>query len=198
MCPPKHHLGNDFEKAKRIIARFPLATLISTAENELFTTPVPILLTESGKLEGHIDKSNPQWQTLTQHPVKLIFQGPNAYISPSVYRTTQLPTWNYAQVHLKGDATLMEDPEAIKRLLIRTNKRLEQGQQTPFLLPADHPKMNALLKFIVGFEVKIIDWELRLKLSQDKNPEDQQLALDTLITNDERSERMLLEYLLKS
>ena len=59
-----------------------------------------------GSLIGHIDKFNPHIELLQENiPAQAIFHGPNCYISPNVYSTTQLPTWNYVKVHISGNVT---------------------------------------------------------------------------------------------
>ena len=58
-----------------------------------------------GVFVGHLDRFNPQWKTFQdQQPVTLIFHGPETYISPSVYHSTQLPTWNYFKARRPGVA----------------------------------------------------------------------------------------------
>src|SRR5258708_34802559 len=81
----------------------PFATLISTTETGPFATHVPILAHEADghlHLRGHMAKANPHWKSLAQDQESLvIFSGPHAYISPSLYEIREsVPTWNYAAV----------------------------------------------------------------------------------------------------
>ena len=44
-----------------------------------------------------------------------LFHGPHAYVSPSWYGVhPSVPTWNYAVVHARGRARLIEDPAALE------------------------------------------------------------------------------------
>ena len=76
--------------------------------------------------------------------VQLIFNGPQVYISPSVYSTTQLPTWNYFKAHLKGRVIIETDQEKVKQSLINMTAFLE-GDQPNYVLEADNSRMAAAL-----------------------------------------------------
>ena len=99
---------------------YPFATLVSALEGKPFITHIPIIYNEeSGKLVAHIDKYNPQVATLQDGAeVTVIFKGPDTYISPSVYTTKQLPTWNYIIVHITGTITLINDHSDAKDTMI--------------------------------------------------------------------------------
>src|SRR5690554_6028456 len=112
--PPKHHQDKDLDHLLEVIKTYPLATVISVKNNELVITHLPLIY-EHGKLIGHLDKNNPQVELLkNSNPVTLIFSGPQCYISPSIYTTTQLPTWNYIKVHITGTVNEIKNPETIK------------------------------------------------------------------------------------
>ena len=54
-------------------------------------------------------RANPQWQVFANHPeVLAIFHGPHTYITPTWYASPDVPTWNYAVVHVKGRVQLKE------------------------------------------------------------------------------------------
>ncbi len=118
MYPPQHYQENDFTEIKRVIDSFPLATLISQHEGEIFATHLPLFWYESdgkfGKLVGHIDKNNPQIKSF-ENGLTVIFHATDTYISPTVYQSSgKLPTWNYIKVHVKGKCTIVENSEEVK------------------------------------------------------------------------------------
>jgi transcriptional regulator len=156
-----------------VIKTYPLATLISVKNNEPIITHLPLIYREDdGKLIGHIDKFNPQADLLKEdHEVTIIFSGPQCYISPSIYATTQLPTWNYIKVHLKGAVNAIESKEALKESLIKMTAFLEQPDHK-YVLEPDNPRMEGALDYIKMFEITITHWEGKFKLSQDKKPQD--------------------------
>ncbi len=170
--PPKHHQESDINHMIEVIKTYPLATVISVKNNAPLVTHIPLVYNESGKLIGHIDKYNPQAELLKDNnPVTIIFSGPQCYISPSVYTTTQLPTWNYIKVHLKGTVTKIHDEKKIKQSLVDMTNLLEAPDHK-FKLEIGNPRMHGLINYIKGFEIDITDWEGKFKLSQDKKKSD--------------------------
>lgn len=192
MYPPPHHQDDTKEHLIEVIKAYPLATLISVKNHEPLVTHLPLIYTD-GKLVGHIDKFNPQAELLRDgHKVTIIFGGPQCYISPSVYSTTQLPTWNYVKVHLKGTVQAIDNPEAVKQSIVNMTEQLEAPDHK-FKLPLDHPRMHALIDYIKGFEITITHWEGKFKLSQDKNPKDIRLAKAELIRANQQSIEAFIE-----
>ncbi|MBX2827314.1 MAG: FMN-binding negative transcriptional regulator [Flavobacteriaceae bacterium] len=180
--PPQHHQIQDVEKMISLVKQYPLGMLVSAKNGIPFVTHIPIIYNEqSGRLVAHIDKYNPQVETLTQGAeVTVVFKGPDTYISPSVYSTTQLPTWNYLIVHVNGTVNLINDPEKAKDTMIAMTEFLE-GDNPKFILEKDNTRMEAAVHYIQAFDIIITNWEGKFKLSQDKNKRDQQLAKQALI-----------------
>ncbi len=184
MYPPPHHQSNEIGKMISVIKHFPLGMLVSAKDGNPFVTHIPFIYNEtSKKLVAHIDRNNPQLETLTENAqVTIVFKGPDTYISPSVYTTPQLPTWNYIIVHITGTIHLLNEPESVKKTMIAMTEFLE-GQAQKFTLKNDDPRMDRLLNYIQGFEVEITDWEGKFKLSQDKIQKDFENAKQELIKN---------------
>ncbi|MBT8254057.1 MAG: FMN-binding negative transcriptional regulator [Flavobacteriaceae bacterium] len=179
--PPPHHQDDNRDHMIEVIKSYPLAIIISVKENEPLITHLPLVYREDGKLIGHIDIYNPQTKLLKdQNEVTIIFSGPQCYISPSVYSSTQLPTWNYIKVHLKGKVKAIESKEALKESLIKMTEFLE-GSKPKYILKPDNPRMARALDYIKMFEIEITDWEGKFKLSQDKKKTDIKLAKEELI-----------------
>jgi transcriptional regulator len=183
--PPKHHQEDRFENALELIKMYPLATVITSSSNKVLSTHIPLVYSEKGTLGtlvGHLDKFNPQINHFEDkdHDLEIIFHGPEVYISPSKYSTTQLPTWNYFKVHLRGKIILKKEPQDVKESLITMTAFLE-GEKPNYVLDENNPRMHAALDYIVGFHIKISSWEGKYKISQDKNKEDRKRAKQALI-----------------
>ena len=190
--PPKHHQDNDINHMIDVIKTYPLATLISVKDNQPLITHLPLVY-EDGKLIGHIDIYNPQAQLLKDdNDVTLIFSGPECYISPSIYSTTQLPTWNYIKVHLKGKVKAIESKAALKQSLITMTEFLEAPDHK-FALEADNPRLDRNLGYIEMFEITITNWEGKFKLSQDKKPRDIKAARAELVRANQNSIKQFLD-----
>ncbi|GHC49179.1 FMN-binding negative transcriptional regulator [Ulvibacter litoralis] len=182
MYPPPHHQSEDLQKMIAVIKQYPLGMLISAKEGTPYITHIPIVYNEqTGKLVAHIDASNPQLATLQDGAeVTVVFKGPDTYISPSIYTTKQLPTWNYIIVHVTGTITLINDPEAAKETMVAMTEFLE-GTTQKFVLEKDDPRMDRFINYIQAFDITITNWEGKFKLSQDKNPKDYEHAKQELI-----------------
>jgi transcriptional regulator len=195
--PPKIHQDNDINHMIEVIKTYPLATLISAKNNEPFITHLPLVYNEFGKLIGHIDKFNPQAALLKDNnPITIIFSGPQCYISPSIYTTTQLPTWNYIKVHLKGKVKAIESKEALKQSIITMTEFLEAPDHK-YILEPDNQRMIGALDYIEMFEITIDSWEGKFKLSQDKKPQDIKNARAELLRANQASVEAFLEKVFK-
>jgi transcriptional regulator len=190
--PPKHHQDNNRNHIIDVIKTYPLATLISVKNNEPVITHLPLIF-EDDKLVGHIDNYNPQTELLKDNNnVTILFYGPQCYISPCIYSTEQLPTWNYIRVHLKGKVNTIENTEALKDSLIKMTEFLE-APDYKYVLDADNPRLDANLSYIKLFEIDITSWEGKFKLSQDKHPKDIRKARAELVRANQESIKMFLD-----
>src|SRR5579863_10564416 len=100
----------------------PFAILVSNADGIPFATHLPLLIDEVGDqiiVQGHMARANTHWKSMKEYEESLvIFHGPHAYISPSLYETREsVPTWNYAAVHAYGKGTIVTDEARLNHLL---------------------------------------------------------------------------------
>lgn len=199
MYPPKHHIETDISKIVQVIKAYPFATLISKNGDELLVSQLPLMLDttrgEKGVLIGHIDKNNPHSQILHAQKIKVLFTGPDCYISPNVYSSSQLPTWNYITVEVEGTANTLKSSEALLDTLENMTQTLETGDK-PYRLKREEKKVQTLIDYIVGFEITIEKLLGRFKLSQDKSDTDKQLAKEKLIQLSSHSHAELINSLL--
>lgn len=164
---PKHFEGDE-ATARRLIADYPFATLITSAPGtEPNITYIPLLL-EDGALLGHIARANPHWQRFGDGPSVALFHGPHAYVSPRWYEnpSEQVPTWNYAVVHAHGRPQ-PQDGDA-RAHLERLAAHFENGQP----LPTDPAKIDRLQHGVVAFRMPIERLEIKFKMNQNKSVAD--------------------------
>lgn len=196
--PPPYHLDHNKHNAYKVIEACKLATVISPIQDDVLVTHIPLILNldkgSLGSLVGHIDKNNPQAKYLNNHKITAIFHGPDAYISPTVYASRQLPTWNYITTHVKGTAHHLPSDDAVRDSLIHMAEQLEDSEQ-PFVLNPDDKRIPALLNHIVGFEIEIEDLVGRFKLSQDKLQQDRMNAKQQLLSQTIDNETILVNQL---
>ena len=190
--PPNQHQDNNINHMIEVIKTYPLATVISVKDHQPIITHLPLVY-EEGKLIGHIDIYNPQAELLKgDNDVTLIFAGPECYISPSICSTTQLPTWNYIKVHLKGTVKAIESKAALKQSLITMTEFLEAPDHK-YVLETDNPRLDKNLNYIEMFEITITHWEGKFKLSQDKKPTDIEAAREELVRANQESIKLFLD-----
>jgi transcriptional regulator len=161
------------------IRRTGLATLVTLTGDGLIASHVPMLLDPDpapyGTLLGHLARPNPQARGATPGVQALvIFQGPDAYITPSWYATKRetgkvVPTWNYVTIHAYGPVEFFPDTERLRAIVTRLTDRQEQARAEPWAVtdaPADF--IDGMLKGIVGFAVPITRLEGKWKMSQNR------------------------------
>lgn len=179
MYVPAHFAENDRTVLHSLIRSAPFATWVNQGESELQVNHIPFLLDTSvgefGVLRGHVARANPVWRTLSQTlPSVVVFQGPQAYITPSWYPSKRehgkvVPTWNYAVVHAHGMPRLIEDPAALLRVVSDLTDAHEANRVLPWHVadaPADY--VDKLLQAIVGIEIPITRLVGKWKISQNQ------------------------------
>lgn len=174
MYLPSRFKVEDEQESVSIVHGNPLATLISVADGAPFVSHLPLVLEEAGSnlvLVGHLAKANPHSAILRAGgAVYAIFNGPNAYISPRWYGVDDVPTWNYAVVHIQGEVTPIEDFDGITSCLKKLSSFAEANVKSPwkFWLPRDLADPARLTSAIMGFEIRVTDIRAKFKLSQQR------------------------------
>ncbi len=178
MYCPAHFEESRPEILLDLIARHPLATVISSGCSGLVADHIPLMYEPAhgmaGKLIGHVARNNPLWQANQDAEHLLVFQGPSAYISPNWYASKVesgkvVPTWNYAVVHVHARLSISHDQAHILAVLDKQTRRHEAGQLKPWAL-ADAPEdfTERLLGLIVGIEFRIVRMQGKWKVSQNQ------------------------------
>ncbi len=183
MYTPSYFKDEDLASLRGQIEATRLATLVTFDETGLQASHIPLLLEPTqgpqGTLYGHLAKANPQWKALeTGAEALLIFQGADAYISPSFYAAKAehgkvVPTWNYLAVHAYGRADVFTDPERLLRIVAGLTDKHEASRAEPWAVsdaPADY--IEKMLNGIVGFAIPLERLEGKRKLNQNRSAAD--------------------------
>jgi transcriptional regulator len=162
----------------------PFAILITTAEAIPFATHLPFLIDETGDqivVQGHMARANAHWKSMKEGEESLvIFHGPHAYISPSLYESRKsVPTWNYAAVHVYGEPTLFSDEEGLRATLHRMINTFESSYMAQWSELSEQYQ-SQMMKHIVGFEIKVKRLEAKFKLSQNRTKGEQARVIQCL------------------
>ena len=180
MYQPSHFAEQDPDALLALMKSAPLATLIRGGA-ELAADVLPLEVDRIGggwRLTGHVARANTLWREADGQPVLLMFQGPQAYVSPNWYPSKfqhgkAVPTWNYTMVQVHGTLRAIEDPQWLRAFVTRLTERHETGRPVPWQVadaPADY--LDAMLKAIVGIEIEVTRVEGKFKLSQNRDAAD--------------------------
>ena len=173
---PRHFAAREDAHARQLITEHPFATLITVRDGaDPQVTHLPLLL-EENFLWGHVARPNPHWQIFAQGRTLAIFHGPHQYISPRWYEKPDLnvPTWNYAVVHVHGTPELL-DAAGAQRVVDRLTEHYERGQWR-----AATDKRDGLLPGIVAFRMPLARIEATFKMNQNRTPADRKLVMQQL------------------
>jgi len=177
MYQPALHRETRPEVMQALIAAHPFGLLISTGPEGLLANGLPFRWTDT-RLQAHIARANPQWQSLDGQQVLVVFQGPLSYVSPGFYASKAehgkvVPTWNYAMVQVRGVARLRDDPAWLAAQIASLTDGMEAARPEPWAVsdaPDDFIAMQ--MKAIVGIEIEVTALEGKWKVSQNRNEAD--------------------------
>ncbi|HEY6354199.1 MAG TPA: FMN-binding negative transcriptional regulator, partial [Burkholderiaceae bacterium] len=139
MYMPAHFEETRPEVLHALLRDHPLATWVVQSGDGLLVNHIPFLLDAArgphGTLIGHVARANPVWRQLGASVA--VFQGAQAYISPSWYPTKRahgkvVPTWNYAVVHVHGAARAIESPHEVLAIVTRLTQTHEAASAVPW------------------------------------------------------------------
>ena len=187
MYLPSHFEENRSEQLHALLRQHPLGLLITqNGAGELAANSIPFMLEADpdggpGILRGHVARANPIWkEARTDVDSLVVFQGPQAYISPSLYPSKEatgkaVPTWNYIMVQARGALSVIDDASWLRAFVTRLTERHEAERPAPWAVsdaPPDY--IDSMLKAIVGIEIKLRTLQGKWKVSQNRTPADQQ------------------------
>ncbi len=145
-------------------------------------------------LKAHVARANPVWRDLDgASEVTAVFRGPHVYISPRYYRTApNVPTWNYAALHLTGSVTLMTTEETLAFVRDLT-RHFEGAEHTVSQSALQDDYESRLARAIVGFTLRVRKIEGKMKLNQNRTPEDRAGVIDALHAHGSENARAIAE-----
>ena len=181
-----------------MLRRAPLGSLVTHGPDGLFASHLPFVHDpRSGVLAGHLARANPHSGLANEGEALVIFQGANAYVTPSWYPSKGdhgrvVPTWNYESVHVYGHLTWREDREWLLGNVTALTEQFEATQPNPWAVddaPAEH--VERLLAAVVGVELRIRRVEAKRKLSQNRAEADRQGVIAGLSASGSELDRTL-------
>ena len=185
MYLPAHFEEKRPEVLHALLRTHPLGLLITQGTGgELAANSVPFVLDADpaggpGILRAHVARANPLWREARGDVDSLVvFQGPQAYISPSFYPSKAehgkvVPTWNYVMVQARGRLRAVDDAPWLRAFVTRLTDRHEAPRATPWAV-TDAPEdfVATMLRAIVGIELVLTELTGKWKVSQNRSAAD--------------------------
>lgn len=171
--------------------------IVISSDSEPVACHIPLMVNAEGNeiiLEGHLSRANLQLEQLKDgKSVFVIFQGPNTYISSSVYSHVNVPTWNYQAVHVYGTVEQMSVFELVHHL--EESVAYFESVRHQKLSFKDFPEdmIAAYLKGICGIKIKVSRMEAAYKMSQNRNEKDYQHIVTDLTESDALKDQEVAE-----
>ncbi len=184
MYQPQHFREERLAVQHALIREHSLGLLVTAGPGGLQANHIPFLIdsdaSERGTLRSHLARANPQLAELAAvEECLVVFQGPQHYISPSLYATKRetgkvVPTWNYITVHAWGRPRVMDDAAWLRRQIEDLTTHNEETRPAAWKV-SDAPEafVAAQIKAIVGLEIPIARIEGKWKVSQNRPAIDQ-------------------------
>ncbi len=185
MYTPKHFEVSDHDSLFQLMQNYPLGTLITIEEDGINANHIPFEIIRPnaeapfGMLRGHVARANPVWENLNVlHEALIVFQGPQAYITPTWYEEKQLsgkvvPTYNFAVVHAYGRLQIKDDAQWLHQHLEHLTDQQERQQTTAWKVDdAPNDYVQKLMSAIVGIEIPLTRVSGKWKTSQNRSQQD--------------------------
>jgi transcriptional regulator len=175
---------NRIDVMHALIRAYPLATLVTVSGGAAEANHLPLLIESDpaphGTLRGHVARANPLWRQPPDGEVLAVFQGPQAYVTPSWYPSKRehgkvVPTWNYAVVHVRGPLVVHDDRDWLLDLVSCLTDNQEAGRSQPWGVgdaPVEY--IDRMLGAIVGIEIPVTRIEGKWKVSQNRAQPDRE------------------------
>ena len=202
MYIPEHFEERDVAVLHALVRSHPLGTWVTEADGQLVVNHIPFIVDATrgpfGVLVGHVARANTVWKTAsTQVDSVVVFQGPQAYITPSWYPTKHehgkvVPTWNYAVVHAHGLPRAIDDSEWLREHVVALTGVHESERGASWRV-SDAPSsyVDTMLRAIVGIEIPIGKLVGKWKASQNRAVPDRRGVVAGLVERgDDESRRM--------
>jgi transcriptional regulator len=172
----------------------PLGVVVSSLVTlEPIVSHLPFLVEQHENevvLESHLSIHNPQSEHIRSgRTILVIFQGPNAYISSSVYSHHNVPTWNYQAVHVYGTIDLMskEELRAHLKKSVYHFDGIRHGKVN--FDEIDSKMIEKYIQEIKGFKVTSYRIETVFKLSQNRNSTDFNHIIQDLASSEKPADK---------
>ena len=198
MYLPDMFAVTDAHDVEAVLRNARLGCLVTRDTEGFFGTHIPMIFdAERRSLVGHISRANPHPDRSGDGEALVIFQGLNAYVSPSWYPSKQehgrvVPTWNYEVAHVTGKLSWRDDPKWLREQLDKLTARFESGRPEPWAMsdaPDDY--LARQVASVIGIELQVREVRVKRKLSQNRSVKDREGVVAGLSDSSAPSDQLL-------
>jgi transcriptional regulator len=135
----------------------------------------PLLVAAPDRLLFHVSRGNAALPRLDGARAIASLMGPDAYVSPDWYGTPdQVPTWNYLAVEVEGPLRRLDDAQLEEQLgALSAAHEARLAPKPPWTRDKMSPaRFEAMLKAIIGFELRVEALRGTRKLGQHKSAQE--------------------------
>jgi transcriptional regulator len=193
MYVPPMYRARSHRQTWAVVTGYPLALLVTNGAGVPYATHLAAVAADGdgdgdeivgASILGHLNRANPHWSALTDGMSgKLVFSGPNAYISPVVYDPgPAAPTWNFVAVHVVGRLRLITDREETLTVVRRTAALLEKAFGGGWDQRPSVDYFRSIVGGVGAFELEVESVDAMFKLSQEKHHDIQRRIASHLTT----------------
>lgn len=184
--PPFNRVEDD-AKARAFVAAVGDAHLVTVGPDGLPDATLLPVLWRGDSVVAHAAIANSHWRRIADGaPGLFVASAARAYVSPSWYAAKAehhrvVPTWNYAEVQLRGPVRIHRDPEWLLGMVSSLTRHHEADRDRPWAV-SDAPEqyVAAQLRGIVGIELRVESVEAKAKASQNRSEADRDGVLGGL------------------
>ena len=191
----------DLEEQHQLMRDYPLATTVVARASGLEVNLLPLDLSAKGScgtLSGHVARTHSLWvEGCKEYEITVIFQSPNAYISPRWYVNGQstrrnAPSWNYVAVQACGTLRFVEGTDWMTAHLSKLTATHEDKVSQPWTTADASPEFLAqMANHLVGFEIEIRDLVGKKFLSQQRTEADRSSLVSNLMLDSSPGSRTI-------
>lgn len=194
MYTPNNSAIDDPATLAHVMGEIGFGALVTPHAGGVEITHIPWIVRQDADrivLESHVARPNAHWKLAGTGSV-VMFQGPQAYVSPSFYPSKQVdgkvvPTWAYIVVHAHGAFEAFNGSEELHAHLTDLTKVHEAGQAEPWAISdAPVPYVAALKRGIVGLRFTVGRLEGKWKVNQHKSNADRRGTYEGLMASGEQ------------
>ena len=161
------------------LAEMSFSTIFVSGKDGPMLVHAPVVVCGTDRLRFHVSRANRAAASLGGAQALLSSTGPDCYVSPDWYGTSdQVPTWNYLAVECEGPLRRLNDEELAQLLDDLGDFQETRLAPKPVWTRAKMTpgRFEAMLKAIVGFEMRIETIRGTRKLGQMKTLDERRAA----------------------